>query len=48
MLGLAIGIACLLVGGTAVALIGIALVAPVIAGLLALRRRPTVGERTPG
>jgi hypothetical protein len=47
-LGLSIGIASLLIGGTAVALVGIALVAPLVAGLLALRRRPTTTERSPG
>jgi hypothetical protein len=41
LLGLSIGIASLLVGGTAVALIGIAVLAPLAAGLLALRRRPS-------
>lgn len=48
MLGLAIGIASLLVGGTAVALVGIALIAPLVAALLALRRRPGAAGRTPG
>ena len=48
MLGLAIGIASLLVGGTAVALVGIALIAPLVAALLAFRRRPGGAGRTPG
>ena len=41
LLGLSIGIASLLVGGTAVALFGIAVLAPLAAALLALRRRPS-------
>jgi hypothetical protein len=45
LLGLSIGIAALLVGGTAVALVGIALVAPLVAALLALRRGPAATER---
>ncbi len=48
LLGLSIGIASLLVGGTAVALVGIALVAPLVAALLALRRRTGATERSPG
>ena len=39
LLGLSIGIASLLVGGTAVALFGIAVLAPLAAALLALGRR---------
>ncbi len=41
LLGLSIGIASLLIGGTAVALFGIAVLAPLAAALLALRRRPS-------
>lgn len=41
LLGLGIGITSLLVGGTTVALVGIAVVAPLAAGLFALRRRGT-------
>jgi hypothetical protein len=41
LLGLAIGIASLLVGGTTVALFGIVVLAPLAAALLALRRRPS-------
>ena len=48
LLGLSIGIASLLVGGTAVALIGIAVLAPLVAGLLALRRRPARRPGRPG
>ena len=48
LLGLSIGIASLLVGGTAVALVGIAVLAPLVAGLLALRRRPTRRAGQPG
>ena len=48
LLGLSIGIASLLVGGTAVALVGIALLAPLVAALLALRRRTAATERSPG
>jgi uncharacterized protein (DUF58 family) len=41
LLGLSIGIASLLVGGTAVALLGIVVLAPLAAALLALRHRPS-------
>jgi hypothetical protein len=47
LLGLSIGLASLLVGGTAVALVGIAVVAPLVAGLLTLRRRPARRRRLP-
>jgi hypothetical protein len=39
LLGLSIGITSLLVGGTTVAVVGIAVLAPLAAGLLAFRRR---------
>jgi hypothetical protein len=39
LLGLSIGIGSLLVGGTAVAVVGIAVIAPLVAALLALHRR---------
>jgi hypothetical protein len=41
VLVLSIGLASLLVGGTTVALFGIAVLAPLAAALLALRRRPS-------
>ncbi len=43
LLGLAIGIASLLVGGTTVALFGIVVLAPLAAALLALRKRASPG-----
>ncbi len=43
LLGLAIGIASLLVGGTTVALFGIVVLAPLVAALLALRKRASPG-----
>ena len=48
LLGLSIGIASLLVGGTTVALFGIAVIAPLAGALLALRRRPTPRSGMPG
>ncbi len=48
VLGLAIGLASLLVGGTTVALLGIAVLAPLAAALLALRRRGTTSSGVPG
>ncbi len=40
VLGLSIGLACLLVGGTAFALLGVIVVAPAVAALLPARRLP--------
>ena len=48
LLGLSIGIAALLVGGTTVALVGIAVVAPVAALLLALRSAGRRDRKSPG
>lgn len=47
LLGLTIGIAFLLVGGAAVAVVGIGLAAPLVAGLLTLRRRPAERPHLP-
>jgi hypothetical protein len=42
LLGLSIGIASLLLGGTTVALFGIAVLAPLTAAVFSLHRRATV------